>query len=180
MNKTLSSKSKFLSKLLRHKPELLNIIIDNKGWTNLDELLLKINNHGTSLTIGEIEEMINTSDKQRYVIDYSNRRIKAIHGHTIPIDIDIIPTIPPPILYHGTSIAKLPFIEVEGIKRMQRNHVHLSSDINVATSVGKRHGTPIVLSIDTKRMYEDSYLFYLTVNNVWLTDHIPFNYINKQ
>lgn len=63
---------------------------------------------------------------------------------------------------------------------MQRNHVHLSSDINVATSVGQRHGTPIVLSIDTKRMYEDSYLFYLTVNNVWLTDHIPFNYINKQ
>jgi putative RNA 2'-phosphotransferase len=50
--------------------------------------------------------------------------------------------------------------------------------VRVLLSVcGKRHGSPIVLGIDTKQMHADGILFYRSDNGVWLTDHIPARYI---
>ncbi|MFL8618651.1 RNA 2'-phosphotransferase [Clostridioides difficile] len=67
----------------------------------------------------------------------------------------------------------------EGIIRQSRLYVHLSNDIDTAVKVGKRHGVPVVLKINTGKMYENGYKFYLSENNIWLCKYIPFEYVEK-
>ncbi len=39
MNRKLVEISKFLSFVLRHKPEAIGIVLDSEGWVSIDELL---------------------------------------------------------------------------------------------------------------------------------------------
>ena len=65
----------------------------------------------------------------------------------------------------------------DGLKPMSRQYVHLSQNEEMALTVGKRHGEPVVLYIMAKTMYEEGYKFYLSENKVWLVDNVPINYI---
>jgi putative RNA 2'-phosphotransferase len=62
---------------------------------------------------------------------------------------------------------------------MSRNYVQLSQNIETAKEVGARHGSPVILEINTKRMFDDGIKFYLSNNNVWLTDYVSPDYINN-
>ena len=68
-------------------------------------------------------------------------------------------------------------IKQNGIQKRTRQHVHLSTDIEKAIAVGKRHGNPVVLKINAKQMFLDGYKFYLSENGVWLTDNVPYQYV---
>jgi putative RNA 2'-phosphotransferase len=85
---------------------------------------------------------------------------------------------PPEFLYHGTATRFLESIKKLGIIKGNRQHVHLSLDMATATSVGSRHGSPVVLQVFSKKMYEQSFKFYLSANGVWLTDHVPVEFLN--
>jgi putative RNA 2'-phosphotransferase len=60
-----------------------------------------------------------------------------------------------------------------------RLYVHLSADMETARKVGQRHGKPVIYRVDCKRMAEDGYKFYRSVNLVWLTRKVPVGYIKK-
>ena len=64
-----------------------------------------------------------------------------------------------------------------GLLPMSRQHVHLSDSENTALKVGQRHGKPIVLTIDSGKMFKDGIHFFLSENNVWLTETVPVGYI---
>ena len=169
--------SKFLSFVLRHKPETLGLKIDKNGWINIDELLEKMQAVGKAASLEEIELVVQTNDKQRFTIDTEKNRIRANQGHSIKVDLGLQERTPPAILYHGTAYKNVQDIRAKGLKKMKRQHVHLSKDVHIAKSVGSRHGVPTVLKIDCLGMLEDGHKFYLSKNNVWLTNDVPAKFI---
>jgi putative RNA 2'-phosphotransferase len=177
MTRELTKVSKFLSLVLRHKPERIGLALDDKGWADVGKLIDRAGAHGVALTRDLIAEIVATSDKQRFALDPAGRRIRANQGHSIAVDLDLSPTVPPAVLFHGTAKKSLRFIRDEGLKRGRRQHVHLSPDEATAVKVGRRHGRPVVLRIAAARMAAAGHAFFLSTNGVWLTDCVPREFI---
>lgn len=149
-------------------------LIDESGYMSISDLVKK------GFTEELIEEIVNTNNKARYEYNEDHTKLRARQGHSIPVDVGLTPTIPPEILYHGTADRFIPLILKEGLKPMSRLYVHLSSDIQTATTVGKRHGKPVVLTINTQEMVEDGYQFFLSNNGVWLVKEVPVQYLGSK
>ncbi|RMZ60768.1 RNA 2'-phosphotransferase [Chryseobacterium nematophagum] len=171
--------SKFLSLILRHQPELINLTLDENGWAYIEDLKLKSSHNKMYFTLEELDEVVETNNKKRFIFNEDKTKIRANQGHSIDIDLGLKPQKPPEFLYHGTALHNIDSILEKGIERRNRQHVHLSPDKETATKVGMRHGKPIILTIRTGKMFEDGVLFYLSENGVWLTDYVNVQYISK-
>ncbi len=171
--------SKLLSLVLRHKPERIGIELDRNGWTDTAALIAKINGYGEKIDFKTLEDVVQTNDKKRFSFNKDKSRIRANQGHSITIDLNYSEKEPPEFLYHGTATKSLDSIYKEGLKKQKRHHVHLSFDEKTAVLVGKRHGTPIVLKILAKEMFEQGFVFYESENGVWLTEAVPVKYIRR-
>ena len=165
--------SKFLSFVLRHKPEAAGLALDAGGWAEIDALLTGATSAGEPMTRAELEAVVATSDKQRYGISTDGRRVRANQGHSIDVDLGLAPVEPPATLYHGTVEKFLDAIRREGLRPMTRQHVHLSPDIETASKVGQRRGKPVILKIDAAAMHAAGHAFYVSANGVWLVDAVP-------
>ena len=175
--KSLVKRSKYLARHLRHQPEALGLTLDPGGWVAVDALLAAMRRHGIELSRAQLDEIVARNNKQRFSFDETGTRIRANQGHSIPVDLQLAPATPPDALYHGTSKATIGPILREGLQKMRRQHVHLSRDKATAIKVGSRHGAPIVLLVDAAAMARDGYRFFLSDNGVWLTDHVPPQYL---
>jgi len=173
----LQKTSKFLSYILRHKPGDIDLDLDDNGWAFIDEFIDKSKSQ-IELTHELIKEVVTTSDKQRFKISDDGQQIRANQGHSIEIDLKLTPKKPPTELYHGTAIRFLDSIKQEGLKPRQRQHVHLSENAETAITVGRRYGTPVILHVKSGKMNNDGYQFFLSENGVWLTSHVPEQYLN--
>lgn len=169
--------SKFLSLVLRHKPEEINLQLDENGWADTDELIIKSNAHGMAIDFDLLEEIVFTNDKKRFSFNDDLSKIRANQGHSVAIDLALTATMPPEKLYHGTVAQFMEAIKVNGLQKMSRQHVHLSKDIDTAKKVGARRGKPIILTVNTIAMQQQGYLFYIAENGVWLTDNVPAAFI---
>lgn len=158
-----------LAYLLRHDKDYH---FDEHGYRDINDL---IKNHGYSFD--EIQFIADTNNKKRFEFNADKTKVRARQGHSINVNVDLEEKLPPDILYHGTAIQFINNIKKEGIKSQSRLYVHLSNDNETAINVGKRHGDPIVLEIDCKRMTKDGIKFFLSKNNVWLTKYIDKQYI---
>lgn len=176
--------SKFISLVLRHKPEKIGIVLDKNGWVNVDELIRSINgykNNSFNLNRDILKEIVEENNKKRfeYKGEGKDLQIRARQGHSVKIDLGYKFSIPPAFLYHGTASRFVDSILKSGIDKRNRHHVHLSKDYEMAISVGSRHGDPYVLKINCKKMVQDGYDFFKTDNDVWLVEGIPAEYIEK-
>lgn len=171
--------SVFISLILRHKPEVINIELDEYGYASVDELIQGINKSGKAINFEILEDIVRTDNKNRYSFNENKTKIRANQGHSINVNVGLKECKPPNILYHGTSDRFLDSINKEGLKSMSRLYVHLSDDIETAIKVGKRHGNPIVLKIKSNEMYENGYKFFLSENGIWLTEYIPNLFIEQ-
>lgn len=174
-----TSTSKLLSLVLRHKPEAIGISLDAQGWIGVDELLHAMQASGKQLTRAELERIVETNEKQRFAFSPDGRSIRANQGHSIQVDLKLVAQVPPPKLYHGTANRFLESILVEGLKPGARHHVHLSSNIDVARSVGARHGKPVILVVESHAMHASGHSFYRSANGVWLTDLVPVFFLSQ-
>jgi putative RNA 2'-phosphotransferase len=177
MTRDLIKASKFLSLVLRHRPEHIGLTLDANGWADVGELIEKASAHGVSLTRELIAEVVATSDKQRFALDAAGERIRANQGHSVDIDLCLEPKEPPAILFHGTAATTLPAIRGEGLRPGSRQHVHLSPDEATAIRVGQRHGRPVVLRVFAGKMWGQGAPFYCSANGVWLTPAVPPEFI---
>jgi len=169
--------SKFLSLVLRHKPDEIGLHLDEHGWADVSELITKAALRGRIFATQDLEEIVATNDKQRFSFNGDKSRIRANQGHSIDVELQLEATTPPEQLFHGTVERFLPAIRAKGLLKMNRHHVHMSSDKVTAEKVGDRRGTAIILRIRSGDMYKDGFVFYLSTNGVWLTDHVPAKYI---
>ncbi|MDI9340308.1 MAG: RNA 2'-phosphotransferase [Sediminibacterium sp.] len=172
--------SKFLSLVLRHKPETIGIQLDSNGWVDVTELLTKMNQHRHTLDVKTLWQVVETNDKRRFAFSEDGSKIRASQGHSVEVDLALEAKEPPAILYHGTVPAVLQQITSEGLKKMSRQHVHLSKDVETALKVGGRRGKPVILKVRAQEMVKDGHLFYLSANGVWLCDAVPPNYIEME
>ena len=170
--------SKFISLILRHKPETIGITLDEHGWANVDELIAGISKVNP-IDMKLLEKIVIEDEKQRYSFNEDKTLIRANQGHSIPVDVELEKRIPPGILYHGTGVRYVLSIENQGLIPKSRLYVHLSADIETAIKVGKRHGKPVVYSIDAGKMQAEGYAFFKSVNGVWLTTVVPVEYLKK-
>ncbi|MFC7443197.1 RNA 2'-phosphotransferase [Laceyella putida] len=173
-------RSKFLSKVLRHKPETIGIRLDKNGWVGVEELLNACRKHGVLLDRETLERIVETNDKRRFSFSEDGQNIRANQGHSVPIDLNLEPMEPPERLYHGTAGRYLPSIREKGLVKGKRHHVHLSADPVTARQVGKRHGKPAILQIMAREMHQDGYAFFRSANGVWLTEHVPVRYLKEK
>jgi putative RNA 2'-phosphotransferase len=177
MDSDLVSLSKFLSLVLRHKPEEIGLILDDQGWADVTELLHLANQTGRHITRELLNQIVSENDKQRFAFSADGHRIRASQGHSLDVDLALVPTEPPDLLYHGTASRFLDSIRAQGLDRRQRQHVHLSRDAATATKVGQRHGRPVILVVRARTMSVAGHQFLLSDNGVWLTDRVPTDFL---
>ncbi|MEH7887441.1 RNA 2'-phosphotransferase [Elizabethkingia meningoseptica] len=171
--------SKFLSLILRHQPETINLRLDENGWADVEELRVKSAKKRICFTLEELNEVVDTNNKKRFAFNGDKTKIRASQGHSVAIDLALQPLQPPEFLYHGTGHGNASSILEKGIEKRSRQYVHLSADKETAEKVGMRHGKPVILTIRTGKMYEEGILFYRSENGVWLTDYVDIKYISK-
>lgn len=176
-NSRLVKISKYLSKHLRHQPERIGIKLAPGGWVAVDKLLAACAKNQFPLSRDEVNEVVATSDKQRFSFDSTRTLIRANQGHSIEVDLQLESVVPPDVLYHGTGHKAVESILQTGLNKMLRHHVHLSADIFTAKTVGARHGKPVVFAVDAAAMQRASYTFYCSENGVWLVDCMPPQYL---
>ncbi len=175
---SLKDTSKFLSLLLRHKPQLVGLELDEHGWADVNELIRRVSRR-RPLDRTTLEQIVATDDKQRYSFSADGKLIRANQGHSIPVDVELSELEPPPILYHGTGERFAASIKIHGLLKKSRLYVHLSSDVDTATKVGRRHGTPKIFRVNSGKMFADGFKFFRSVNGVWLTEHVPVKYLEE-
>ncbi len=174
----LTKTSKYLSLILRHKPETIGITLDEHGWANVDDLIAGIaKTHACDMDI--LEEIVRTDEKQRYSFNEDKTLIRANQGHSIPVDVELDEVSPPEELWHGTGEKYTASIDAQGLIPKSRLYVHLSKDRDTALKVGKRHGKPVLYLVKSGEMAKDGYPFYLSKNGVWLTKKVPAKYLKK-
>lgn len=177
MDKQLTHTSKFLSLILRHKPETIGLQLDAQGWADVEQLRTLAATHGKPITMDLLLRVVAENDKKRFVFNADESRIRANQGHSIEIDLALEPIEPPTELFHGTATRFIESIREHGLIRGQRQHVHLSLDSETATKVGHRHGEPVVLVVAATRLFESGGVFFRSENGVWLTNEVPVEYI---
>ena len=172
--------SKLLSLALRHEPSALDLRLDEAGWADVTAVLDALSAKGETVTRDDLEAIVRTSDKQRFALSEDGSRIRANQGHSIDVDLGLVPSEPPERLFHGTVDRFLPSIRASGLLRGERQHVHLSADRETAKIVAKRRkGEAVLLGVRAAEMRRDGLLFYLSANGVWLTEHVPPRYLDE-
>jgi len=169
--------SKFLSYVLRHRPDAIGIELDGAGWVAVETLIAQCNAHGHQLSRALLEQIVATSPKRRFALSDDGARIRASQGHSVAVDLGYQTAAPPELLFHGTVASRLDSIRARGIQRMDRHDVHLSPDRETARAVGGRRGRPVILRVSAGRMHRDGHAFRLSANGVWLTAEVPPSYI---
>lgn len=178
MNEQQKTKlSKFLSLILRHKPETVGLTLEENGWAKVVDLLKACVDYGKPFTQKELDEIVKTNDKKRFSFDETGTKICANQGHSIKLKINFEKRLPPKILYHGIAEKNLGKIFADGLKKMNRHHVHLSADKETARTVGMRYGKPIVFEIETVAMIDEGFEFFVSANGVWLIDSVPSKFL---
>ncbi len=171
--------SKFLSLVLRHKPETIGIELDQNGWADVDTLLKYSNSYGIKFDKEILKHIVETNSKKRFAFNETFDRIRASQGHSIEIELGYTSQKPPVILYHGTSEKSVQSILDTGLEKQSRQQVHLSADIETAIKVGQRHGKTFVFRVLAEQMYKDKFEFFYSANGVWLTDTVPTKYLEQ-
>ena len=171
--------SKFMSLILRHKPETIGITLDEHGWADVEELIIGISKK-YPFNMKILEEIVRTDDKQRYSFNEDKTLIRANQGHSIPVDVELEFVKPPEFLWHGTGEKYVESIEREGLIPKSRLYVHLSADKETAITVGKRHGKPVIYRVHSAEMVKHGHVFYRSRNGVWLTKTVPVKFLEKE
>lgn len=177
--KDLVKTSKLLSFVLRHDPGSLGLALDEKGYLPVADLLhqLKIKKHST-VTLEDLKQVVEQDNKKRYAFNEDGTRIRASQGHSVEVNLGYTPKDPPDFLYHGTATRFTESIRTQGLLKQSRNHVHMVLDAATATTVGARHGSPHIFKVDTKQMALEGFKFFLSDNDVWLTEHVPARFLS--
>ena len=170
------SLSKFLSLILRHKPETIGIKLDANGWANVEEILRGVKNIDFAL----LQKIVDENDKKRFSFNGDKTKIRANQGHSLNVDVKLEQKIPPAKLFHGTLEKNSVSIERDGLLKMNRLYVHLSEDLATAEKVARRRkGTPIIYEVNAEEMSRDGFIFYQSANGVWLIDNVPAKFLDR-
>ncbi len=170
--------SKLLSYILRHNPSYIGISLDDMGFSNVtvEEIARRISEkRGYEWVKPEhILRVIEVDEKGRFEV--RDGRVRAAYGHSVEVEAGV-PVSDLATLYHGTTLRAWRRIREEGIKPGRRKYVHLSSSVEEAAIVARRHGKDvIVLEVDARAMLNDGFEIR-KAGKVYLVREVPPKYI---
>jgi 2'-phosphotransferase len=176
--------SKSLSYFLRHNLDKLQCTVSPDGYVPLSALLARQNFRG--VTVEDIQDIVRNCSKQRFTlkedVDEKGQKIwliRANQGHSnsaaekfgiVAEEIYELIAIPLPYCVHGTTRKLIPLIESEGLKKMNRTHIHFASEPDAKS--GFRKSSKVLVHIDMEKAMADGIKFYRSSNNVILSDGI--------
>jgi putative RNA 2'-phosphotransferase len=170
--------SKTISHALRHEPQRYGLVLEPAGWVKISHLIEGIKSvcpEFVGLEVGHIEKAVLGSAKRRH--ELSDGEIRALYGHSTMMSHNLIPVVPPETLYHGTPARNQPEIEHSGLKKMDRQFVHLSTTSEEADIVARRRSAEVLIfAIQTRQAHLGGITFYRS-GDVWLCDHMPAKYL---
>ena len=170
--------SRYISLILRHKPEVVGLKLDEHGWVNVDQLIEGVSRK-YMINRSILEEIVETDNKQRYSFNTDKTKIRANQGQSVNVDVELEEHQPPEILWHGTDKKFVDAINEQGLIPKSRLYVHLSKDPETARQVGARHGESVLYIVSAGQMFRDGYKLYLSKNGVWLTKEVPVKYLER-
>lgn len=173
--------SKLLSLILRHRPEKFGLVLVEQGFVPLADLLAAVRRERgfERVTEEQIRAVVASSDKQRFEI--RGGEIRARYGHSVPEAVHYSAVEPPEILYHGTSPGALPAIRAQGLRPMRRQYVHLSTTVEQARAVGRRHSpVPVVLTVRARAARQAGVEFYRPEERLYLSAAIPTAFLDEE
>ncbi len=173
----LTKISKYISLILRHKPQTIGITLSEQGWADVDALIDGVSRSYSGFDRALLDEIVATDNKQRYSYSEDGTKIRANQGHSVKVDVELKEAVPPDILWHGTAVRFVESINAKGLIPMGRLYVHLSMEVATARNVGSHHGKPAIYKVNCAKMVQDGYKFYLSENKVWLTKAVPVEYL---
>ena len=176
--KFIRSTTKLLNVLLRHKPEQASLILDKNGWTDVRQMISMVSRKFYPIDFELVKHIVFTNDKQRFMFNEDLTKIRATPGDGVVFDLGLLSVVPPEVLYYGAPAMYLDDIAKWGINKMNRQYVHLSPDPDSAMVVAAKKIGPVPLKIAAFEMYENETLFYQSDFDVWLTDHVPSQYVS--
>lgn len=172
---------RLLSYVLRHKPDHLGLTLDDQAYVSVDALLTALGPQHHECDLERLRRVVRADDKARFAFDPSGTRIRAQQGHSASAlghrDLGLSALEPPERLYHGTPERFVSAILKQGLRPMQRHHVHLSAEPDAAAQVGLRRGQPQILEIAAAAMFRAGHEFYRSENGVWLTAAVPPEFV---
>lgn len=168
---------RILAGMLRHFPENYGVRLNDHGWVKIYSIVPAIRARRKSfgwLTARHIESMALTDPKERYQVS-RDHEIRASYGHTIPIEMDDLPTDEiPDVVYYQTTEEELEFIKETGISPSDKSWIHLSRTFRQAYVSGLYHvDEPTILGIDVKKLTESGIPVYRATDDVYLVREIP-------
>ena len=170
--------SKYISLILRHKPEVVGLKLDAHGWVNVDQLIEGVSRK-YMINQSILEEIVETDNKQRYSFNADKTKIRANQGHSSLIAFTNFLPVPCQSTSGGLHSSNSTSTLTEGLIPKSRLYVHLSKDPETARQVGARHGELVLYVVSAGQMFRDGYKFYLSKNGVWLTKEVPVKYLER-
>lgn len=177
----VDSVSRMLAGMLRHFPERYGIRLDDHGWARIYSIIpaIRAERRGYGwLTPHHIEALVKTDVRMRYSVN-SNGEIRANYGHTIPVEMDDLPSegIPDDLFYQTTD-EELEFIRETGISPSDKTWVHLSKTYRQAYVSGLFHvDSPKIVRINAKGLIESGMPIYVGNEEIFLVKEIPGDFI---
>jgi putative RNA 2'-phosphotransferase len=174
---TRTQYSRRLSFWLRHKPERGGLTLSPEGWVSLDDLIAAFEREGEPMDRATLLNIIRLDLKGRFEVE--GDRVRARYGHSVELEEEPHPGMPPATLYHGTAQRFVHRILEGGLRPMKRQYVHLSPDKKTAREVGRRRDqNPAILLIDAHKAHESGVKFYPRGKGIWLSDPIPAQFLS--
>lgn len=173
----MSRVPRMIVRALRHEPGLLGLTLSPGGWAPVADLLRGLAAAGRRTSRDELLAIVAADAKGRFTLSMDGQRIRAAQGHSVSVDLHLDPVTPPDRLLHGTASRHLAGIFRDGLLPGRRQHVHLSETEEVARRVGARHGSPVLLEVDTGALHALGHRFWCADNGVWLTGPVPVTHL---
>lgn len=161
--------SKTMAFLLRHRPDVGNLVPDEEGWVSLHELTVAVGRLlRVQIDISGIEALVDSAEIERFEI--SGTRIRAIQrqrSHRLWT---------PDILYHAATAGQVEQYLREGrISAGRKRSVFLSADeVQAWRTAHRLGGSPRVLYVDTSRARRQGVYFTRNRRNgLYMAPELP-------
>jgi len=171
--------SKFLSGLLRHFPRDFDVDVDNNGWSNTGDVIDACKNKYEWINSEMMLAVVATDPKGRFEVN--GYRVRASYGHSVEhVSLEDGNSSVPDILYHGTDPDNVDSIMNEGLKPMNRNHVHMTDDIEESRNVATRHtDNPTILEVDAHSMMSKGLEVTKRATYIYTADKVPPRFVEE-
>jgi putative RNA 2'-phosphotransferase len=170
-SREIASRSKYVSWILRHRPPGDGVSLDEAGWVSVDALLQL-----AGMSRLELEAMASNDRKGR--LQLVGDRVRACQGHSAKTGVtcealeeswsnygEESP------IWHGTRLAAIEQIALEGLLPGDRTHVHCASAPD--SIVGKRGDSHLLLKISPARVRAAGLGIFVAPNGVILVRNVP-------